>query len=98
MRLLAWAALAVAFFVSGPAVAQPMCNTRERVLEQLADRYGEQVIASGVNDAGALLEILATPDGATWTVIVTAPGGPTCLVSAGEGWRWRGPKQEDPKA
>lgn len=98
MSFLRLAALVAAFFVSCPAFAQPMCDTRERVLEQLANKYGEQVIASGVNNAGALLEILATPDGSTWTIIVTAPGGLTCLVSAGEGWRWRGPKQEEPEA
>ena len=35
---------------------------------------------------GSLLEVLTSPAG-SWTIIVTVPGGPTCLVSSGEGWR-----------
>ena len=47
---------------------------------------------------GALLEIVMTPDGATWSMVLTSPGGISCLVATGEGWRWRGPKQEEPEA
>jgi hypothetical protein len=39
-----------------------------------------------VTATGSLLEVLASPSG-TWTIIVTIPNGPTCLVSSGEGWR-----------
>ena len=36
---------------------------------------------------GGVVEILTSPDGNTWTIIVTTPQGMSCLVAAGEGWR-----------
>ena len=32
------------------------------------------------------MEVLTSPDGGTWTIIVTTPQGFACLVAAGEGW------------
>lgn len=69
-----------------PAAAQaPQCGARDAVLERLSDKYGEQPVSIGVTATGSLLEILASPEG-SWTIVVTVPGGPTCLVSSGDGW------------
>ena len=92
------AALAAAFFVSGPALAQPQCAPRDALLEELESAYGEVPAGLGVIHDGALLEIVMTPDGATWSMVLTSPGGISCLVATGEGWRWRGPRQEEPEA
>ena len=92
------AALAAAFFVSGPALAQSQCAPRDALLEQLETSYGEVPAGLGVASHGVLLEVIMTPDGATWSMVVTSPGGISCLVATGEGWRWRGPKQEGPDA
>jgi len=70
-----------------PAAAQaPQCGAREALLDRLSSKYEEEPVGIGVTATGSLLEVLASPSG-TWTIIVTVPGGPTCLVSAGEGWR-----------
>lgn len=84
----AFLSLAAAMTLVGqPAAAQPStCGAREAVLERLSSRYEEQPVSLGVTATGSLLEILASPSG-TWTIIVTIPNGPTCLVSSGEGWR-----------
>ena len=79
------AALA-AFFVA-PAQAAPQCNTRDVVHDLLAKKYSETVVAIGVANNGGLVEVLATGDGATWSIIITTPQGMSCLVAAGEGWR-----------
>jgi hypothetical protein len=72
---------------SMPAAAQaPQCANRDAVLERLSAQYHEEPISIGVTATGSLLEVLASPEG-SWTIIITAPGGPTCLVSSGEGWR-----------
>lgn len=93
------AALAAAFFVSASASqAQPQCGPREILLRQLAEKYGEEPVALGVVHNGSLLEMVMTPDGSTWSMVLTSPSGVSCLVAAGEGWRWRGPKQEGPEA
>ena len=97
MRLIQ-VALVAAFYVSGPAPAQPQCAPRDALLEQLESASGEVPAGSGVIHGGALLEIVMTPDGATWSMVLTSPGGISCLVATGEGWRWRGPKQGEPEA
>lgn len=69
-----------------PAAAQsPQCGARAAVLDRLSDKYGEQPVSIGVTATGSLLEVLASPEG-SWTIVVTVPGGPTCLVSSGDGW------------
>ncbi|MGF1629229.1 MAG: hypothetical protein ACFCUT_07140 [Kiloniellaceae bacterium] len=85
--------------VSGqPAAAQThQCAAREAMLTRLADHYHEEPVSIGITATGSLLEVLASPEG-SWTIIITVPGGPTCLVSSGEGWRGA-PMQvaEDPR-
>ena len=80
----------------GPAQAQgPICGSRQALLDRLADRYEEAPSHLGVTQRGGLVEILTSPTG-SWTIIVTAPGGPTCMVSAGEGWREIKQVEQDP--
>lgn len=96
VRWMIAAALGAAF-LSAPntAAAQgPSCGPRDALLAALAEGYGERPVGRGVSAAGGLVEILASPKG-TWTVVVTVPGGgPTCIVSSGEGWRNLSPKPE----
>lgn len=83
------AAMGIAALVSSPSTtfAQPQCDRRDNVLAVLEDKYGESPVALGVTSNGGLVEVLATGDGATWSIIVTNPQGMSCLVAAGEGWR-----------
>ena len=97
MRLIQ-AAVVAAFYVSGPASAQPQCAPRDALLEQLESAYGEVPAGSGVIHDGALLEIVMTPDGATWSMVLTSPGGISCLVATSEGWRAVEPEPEGPEA
>ena len=92
------AALVAAFLVSSPAPAQPQCAPRDALLEQLESAYGEIPAGLGVIHDGALLEIVMTPDGATWSMALTSPGGISCLVATGEGWRAVEPEPEGPEA
>lgn len=87
------ALLALAYFVlswvwaESPALAQgPQCGSREAILKALQNGYQERPVSRGVTSTGALLEAFAGPSG-SWSILVTVPGGPTCLVSSGEGWR-----------
>lgn len=73
--------------VQPAAQAAPVCALHDGVIERLAERYGEQRVAWGMSSAKTMVEVIATKDGATWTIIVTDPGGMSCLVAAGEGWR-----------
>ncbi|HIP80212.1 MAG TPA: hypothetical protein EYH07_17365 [Kiloniellaceae bacterium] len=73
--------------LTGPVTAQGLqCGARDALLETLAEHHKERVVSRGLTSGGALLEVLAGPSG-SWSILVTRPGGPTCLVSSGEGWR-----------
>ncbi len=67
-------------------VQGPQCAPREALLKSLSKNYQEAPVNMGVTSTGSLIEILASPSG-SWTILVTVPGGPTCMVSSGEGWR-----------
>lgn len=70
-----------------PAEAGPACNERSDVVAELSQKYAESPVAIGLSSDGYLLEVLTSRDGATWTIIQTAPTGIACLVAAGEGWQ-----------
>lgn len=71
-----------------PALAQGApCDARDSVLALLADRYSEAPVALGVTGHGSLVEVLTDARGTTWTILVTAPNGTSCIVLSGEGWR-----------
>jgi hypothetical protein len=89
------AAVLAAFFMPGHTVAAPQpCLLHDDALRILEEKYTEVPVAIGLANNGRLVEVLASEDGATWTILVTTPGGPTCMVSAGENWRVLAP--EDP--
>ena len=69
------------------AAQQAPCNQRDDVLGHLAQKYQELPVAVGVTNRGALVEVLSTGDGKTWTIIISSPDGEACMVAAGEGWR-----------
>jgi hypothetical protein len=84
---------------SASAMAAPQCNSRETVLQLLAQKYSEAPVAVGVANNGGLVEVLSTGDGQTWSIIITSPKGMSCLVAAGEGWRmFEEQMAQDPEA
>lgn len=50
----------------------------------LADRWGESVQMRGLAENGSLVEVWGNAATGTWTITVTAPGGPACLVASGQ--------------
>ncbi len=87
---------------SEPASAQgapAICRARDGLLSQLAQKYVEVPVAIGVTGGvagGALIELLTTKDGTTWTLILTSPKGVSCLIASGEGWRPLAPAPSGP--
>lgn len=82
-------AVAAALFVSiaTPAFAQQACAKRAVLLATLGDRYKEAPAAAGIAASGALVEVLTSADGSTWTIIVSLPTGTSCLLAAGQDWQ-----------
>ena len=79
------ATVATAAFTAG-AQAGPACGKRGDVLAQLSQRYHEAPVGVGLAGNGGLIELLTAGTGSTWTLIITMPNGPTCLLAAGQDW------------
>lgn len=87
-RLLLGAALTTCILAAPyAAVAQAAraCAPGDALAAKLGSDFGEAVTAEGVDDAGNLVQVFTSESG-TWTIAVTLPGGPSCVVSSGEGW------------
>lgn len=71
----------------GNAVAQnsPVCTPHDRLVEHLGKSFGESMTAAGVDGRGNLIQVFSSAEG-SWTIAITVPGGPTCIMAAGEGW------------
>ncbi len=83
---LAVAAVAVTVGSAGEAAAQRLCMPRDEIVEMLDARYSEAPIALGLASGGRLVEVFSTADGATWTLLLTAPDGTSCMMAEGQGW------------
>lgn len=86
------AVLAVFLWASTPATAQQSCADRASVIKHLAGKYSETPIAAGLSHSGGVIEVLASRNGASWTIIITLPSGVSCPVAAGETWQILAPK------
>jgi hypothetical protein len=87
-KRLSAAIVLIAVGISTTAVAAPAnCAARADLLNELAKRYSEAPIAVGLANNGALVEVLTSDSGATWTILISQPDGKSCLVAAGEEWQ-----------
>jgi len=65
--------------------AQMVCGERVEIVNALQAGHQEQKTAAGLSGNGGLVELF-TGNGGSWTLLLTLPGGPTCLLGAGEAW------------
>ena len=71
------------------------CGERHGILEWLEGKFYEKRTAFGLTSDGRVLEVFAAPSG-SWTILVTYPGGLSCLVTSGIDWQQIERRQEDP--
>ena len=78
---------------AAPAASQPQaqgmrmpCHNATEIAKQLSNKYDEAPVAFGVQSNGNLLQIYASEDKTTWTVVSTTPAGVSCFVAAGKSW------------
>ena len=69
-----------------PALAQTPCGQRTDIIQVLAEKYRESHQASGLQSASAMVEIWASPETGTWTILVTQSNGVSCVVASGQSW------------
>jgi hypothetical protein len=78
----------VALLAAAPAAPaeQIACGKRSDLLQHFQQAYHEGPSVIGLTHDGRLLEVVVAPSG-TWTMLVTAPGGPACVVATGQDWQ-----------
>ena len=87
-------AITVAAAVTGAAAAQAQtsCAPRDSVMERLQTKFGETLAAGGLQSRQQVLEVWASQDTGTWTVLMTHANGLTCVVASGTNWHQNDPK------
>jgi hypothetical protein len=83
-----FAYLAAMLVLGNPAFAQGAnCGDHARIVDQLQTRFGESRRNLGLNQNNSIVEVFASDETGTWTILVTQPSGVACLVAAGENWQ-----------
>lgn len=76
---------------SFPAAAEMACGVRDEIVSKLGDEFDEKRVGMGLGHDGQVVEVFASRDSGTWTMLVTYPTGQTCLYGAGEAWQTPAP-------
>ena len=80
------AVLAVAMGVTSRESAAQAVMPHEQIVNLLKARYGETPVARGLVQNGWMIEVFATAQGDTWTIVFTTPEGVSRVGSAGVAW------------
>lgn len=78
--------------IPNAAWAEMVCDDRAAVIKNLHDRWGEEPVGQGESLTGQppILELFATPNGETWTILLSGSDGKSCLFLAGKNWTGTG--------
>lgn len=69
-----------------PAVSPEfLCGSHTDVVSALQREYGEKRISRSLTNGGAVIEVFAS-EGGSFSVLLTAPNGTACMISAGDSW------------
>lgn len=63
-----------------------MCGERRQVVSRLAEKYGETRRGYGLQQGAAVVEVYASGDTGSWTILLSTPNGLACLLAAGQNW------------
>ena len=79
--------LTLALFAGSSSIvaAQMLCVERVDMLNRLASEYGEELIEVKMMEEYGLMEVLKSPTKGTWTLLLTKPGGISCVLATGNG-------------
>ena len=80
------------FAFTTPALAQSVNEAlvqgidRTEIAKELSQKHAEKPVGMGLAKNGGIIELFSSPDGDTWTLIMTMPNGKSFLLGAGESW------------
>ena len=88
----------LALWPAGAQAAHNNCNPREEVATALEREYLEVPVHMGLANNGTIVEVFASPNGETFTIVYTRPDGRTCGMVAGKNWENLPPQAVDAPA
>ena len=81
-------ALGALFLATTHAQAQSQpnrnCAPRDIVVERLAAKFGETRQSMGLGTNNQVIEVFASTETGSWTIVVSNPAGLSCVVAAGQ--------------
>lgn len=83
-KFLAFACLAAGW--AAPAQAETVCVSWDTMKADLAARYHEVEVGGGFLNSQAVMVVLMSPGGSTWTIAALGTDGKACVVAAGVDW------------
>lgn len=95
---LAWGIAASSISAQTAEGVRMPCHDAGEIAKQLSAKYKEAPVAFGLQSNGNLLQIYASNQKNTWTVVSTTPTGKSCIVAAGKRWESLPFDDEDPMA
>ncbi len=81
---------------TAPPAFAANCALRDTVVQRLTSNYSESLTAGGLQGnqtMTTMLEVWASQENGTFTVIITNPQGVSCIVAAGTDWFVSTPEQ-----
>jgi len=78
--------LTIAMITTGSSAWAASCAQRDHVVERLQSKFSEQLAVGGLQramDTVSVLEIWASDETGTYTVLLTNPNGISCILAAG---------------
>lgn len=81
-----------------PSNPRMPCHNAVEIAKQLSNKYDEAPVAFGLQSNGNLLQVYASEEKGTWTVVSTTPAGMSCIVAAGKRWESLPVVKSDPMA
>jgi hypothetical protein len=72
---------------AAPAGAQMVCGKRTDIIRQLSEKYGETRRSMGLAGGRGVVELYASDETGSWTILLTTPQGTACMMASGEAFQ-----------
>ena len=80
-----------------PRAGRLPCHDHSELAKQLGAKYKEAPVSIGLQSNGNLLQVFASKDSGSWTILSTTPKGMSCILAAGKRWEQQKPMSFDPE-
>ncbi|MCH8953352.1 MAG: hypothetical protein IID49_14705 [Proteobacteria bacterium] len=69
------------------ARVQMVCGKRADMVRQLDEKYGETRRSMGLAEGRGVVELYASEETGSWTILITSPQGTACMMAAGQAFQ-----------